>query len=77
MSTLQLYTSKQAAVNAEVRESDKYSESIFVKFTRTQSPDDNSGCSEMFLTPSQLENLGRFLVKQADEIRTAQQIRNK
>jgi hypothetical protein len=77
MATLHINTTEQFSVDATVRESDKYSEDIFVKFTRGYSADDNTGCSEMFLTPNQLENLGRFFIRQADEIRTAQEVRHK
>ena len=77
MSTLQVNMTKNCTVNATVRESDKYSESILVKFTRSYSAEDTAGCNEMFLTPAQLENLGMFFVRQAAEIRGEQEFRKK
>ena len=77
MSTLQVNMTKNCTVNAIVRESDRYSESILVKFTRSYSVEDTSGCSEMFLTPNQLEKLGMFFVRQAAEIRSEQEFRKK
>jgi hypothetical protein len=75
MATLHVSATEQFTVNATVRESDKYTESVLVKFTRSYTPDDTTGCNEMFLTPAQLENLGMFFVRQAAEIRGEQEFR--
>jgi hypothetical protein len=75
MATLLVKKTDEFSVNATVRESDKYTESVLVKFTRSYTPEDDTGCSEMFLTPAQLENLGMFLVGQASEIRAEQSLR--
>lgn len=77
MSTLHINTTDHFTVDATVRESDKYTESVLVKFTRSYLEQDTSGCSEMFLTPNQLENLGMFLVRHAAEIRSEQEFRKR
>ena len=55
-----------------VRESDEYSSQVYLRFDRHVVPENIRGTNEMFMTPVQLEQLGRFLVRQADEIRTSQ-----
>ena len=55
-----------------VRESDEYSSHVYLRFDHHVVPEDVRGTHEIFLTPVQLEQLGRFLVKQADEIRLSQ-----
>ena len=59
-------------IEVNVRESDKYTESVYVKFERNYVPENVQGVSEMFFTPDQLEDLGMFLVNQANSIRTEQ-----
>jgi hypothetical protein len=73
MATLNLNKNE---IEVTVRESDEYTESVYVRLDRLF-PKERRGCNEMFLTPSDLEFLGRFLVRQADEIRTAQEFRKK
>jgi hypothetical protein len=77
MSTLQVNNAGHFSIDATVRESDRYSESILVKFTRSYSEEDTAGCNEMFLTPNQLEKLGMFFVRQAAEIRGEQEFRKR
>jgi hypothetical protein len=60
-----------------VRESDEYTNDVFLRFCSYQSSDSPQPCNEMFITPYELEILGRFFLKQAVEIRTAQEIRKK
>jgi hypothetical protein len=76
MAQLRINANPTFTIDVTVRESDEYSESVYVKFDRHVLPEEIRGCSEMFLTPTQVEQLGRFLIRQADEIRTAQDIRN-
>lgn len=76
MASLKIDVDSTFYVDVTVRESDKYSKLAFVKFEKNFSADRIHSCDEMFLNPLQLELLGRFLVRQADEIRTAQAVRS-
>lgn len=75
MAQLVINANKMFTIDATVRESDEYTEAVYVKFER-HFHDRLSGCNEFFLTPIQLEQLGRFLIRQADDIRTAQDMRH-
>jgi hypothetical protein len=73
-----VHTIEQAGslvTNVTVRESDEYTSQVYMRFDRHIVPENVRGTNEMFMTATQLEALGRFLVKQADEIRTAQSFR--
>ena len=59
-----------------VRESDKYSQNAYLKFARSYNPDDNTGCSEMFLSLTELENLADTLKQVAARIRSQQDARH-
>jgi hypothetical protein len=75
MAVLRINSNETFTVDITVRESDKYSESVYVRFDRNMVPEEVRGVSEMFLTPDELDKFGRFLVRQADEIKTAQVMR--
>jgi len=75
MSTLQLHTNPNFSLDVTVRESDKYSKEVYLKFEHYISPENIKGVNQMFMTPKQLELLGKFLIRQADEIRTEQACR--
>ncbi len=72
MSQLQININPDVTLDVTVRESDKYTNSAYVKFEHHMSSGEIQGCNEMFLTPEQLDQLSRFLMRQADEIRSAQ-----
>jgi len=59
----------------DVRESDEFSRSVYMKITRESESGEVRGCNEVFMNATQLELLGKFLIRQADEIRTAQAVR--
>ena len=63
------------STEVNVRESDQYTRAAYVKFERHYIPEEIRACNEMFMSPEELEKLGRFLVAQADAIRTAQAVR--
>jgi len=75
MATMQLHTNPNFSLDVTVRESDKYSEAVYLKFEHYISPENIRGVNQMFMTPTQLELIGRFLIRQADEIRTEQAVR--
>lgn len=77
MATLRIDNNKTFVTEVTVTESDKYSCDVYLKFGRHYVPENVRGVSEMFLTPIQLENLGHFLIRQAKEIRTEQEMRGK
>ncbi len=68
MTTLAIVVNEDVTFNIVTRESDSYSKTAYVSFTRSDSGDSRK-CDELFLTPDHLEQLGRFLIKQADTIR--------
>lgn len=59
-----------------VDESDKYSKLVRVQFDKNHGVGKIHGCSEIFLTTDQLETLGRFLIRQADDVRASQEARS-
>jgi len=75
MATLELNRNPNSTLNVSVRESDIYSETVYVKFEHIISPENIRDVNLMFITPTELELLGKFLIRQADEIRTAQAVR--
>ena len=76
MAQLRIDTNDTIETIVTVRESDEYSSMAYVRFDRHIFPEDIRGTHEIFMTPIDLELLGRFLVRQADEIRTAQAVRD-
>ncbi len=76
MATLTLNRDSTSPVDVVVRESDLHSESVLLKLTRSVLQGTPCGCSEVFMTPSQLDHLGRFLIRQAEEIRISQEMRD-
>jgi len=76
MPQLQIDVNPMFTLDITVRESDQYTESVFVKFERNMDPGRIQGCNEMFITPDQLDQLGRFFIRQAKEITSEQFHRN-
>ena len=72
MTSLRIDSNESFSTEVTVRESDKYSQAAYVKFERHYIPEEVRGVNEMFMTPNELETLGRFLCRQADEIRRQQ-----
>jgi len=77
MSTLRIESNETTSVDVSVRESDKYTQSVLMKLSRNSGIDKVDGVNEIFMTPTELGQLGRFLTRQADEIETAQAVRKK
>lgn len=76
MTSFRIDSNDTFSTEVTVRESDKYTEAVYVKFERHYIPEEIRGVDEMFFTPNQLELLGRFLCRQADEIRRLQNNRH-
>ncbi len=72
MTTLQINDNPTFISTVTVRESDKYTKDVYVKFERHDVPEEIRGCNEMFISPDELETLGNFLVIKAQEIRNQQ-----
>ncbi len=72
MTTYRLDSNDTFSTEVTVRESDKYTKAAYVKFERHYIPEEIRGVNEMFMSTDELENLGRFLCRQADEIRRLQ-----
>lgn len=62
-------------VDITVSDGNQYDDSVQLKFARNFGAGKVHGTDELFLTPIQMELLGKFLIRQADEIRTAQSFR--
>ncbi len=58
-------------VDVSVSGADGYSDSVRVKFEHNFGFGKVHRTDEIFLTPIQLDLLGRFLIRQADELNTA------
>lgn len=71
MSKLELNVNEMFALTAEARKSDDYSDNVFIKLTRNYKNGTVMPCGDMFLTPTQLELLGKYFIRQADEVRLA------
>ncbi len=76
MATLNLKSNESFSVDVTVVESDKYTQDALVRIQRNYTDEDIVGYNELFMSPSQLAKLGRFLIKQAEEIEEAQKHRN-
>ncbi len=68
MTTHQINNNPAFVSTVTVRESDEYTQAAYVKFERQDMLEDIRGCNEMFLSVSELENLGRFLIAQSQLI---------
>lgn len=75
MAKLSIDIDKSITIDFTVRESDIHSKLIYFRIDKQLHPEEIHGCNEMLLTPTQAELLGRFLARQADEIRTEQSFR--
>ena len=71
MAKLVIDSNPTFTTDVEVRESDKFTESVFVSLKRNFGTTEIAA-GELFLTPSQLDQIGRFFVRQAEEIRQSQ-----
>ena len=70
--TLIIKSNDMFTVDVSVSESNKYDDAVQVKFAHNFGFGKVHRTDEVFLTPIQLELFGRFLIRQADELRTAQ-----
>ena len=75
MAKLTLDTNPLFTTDVEIRESDYYSGLIYLDFTKTYQ-NSKSNDSDFLLTPTQLELMAQFMLRQANEIRQAQIQRN-
>lgn len=77
MATLNIRVDKEFSINVLVRESDKHSKLTHLTFTSVSNAEEPRRCDEMFLTPIQMELIGRFLLREADYINVLQANREK
>lgn len=76
MATLQINSHSLFDTSVIIRESDKYSQLAYLKFIRSYDSEDKTPCSDMFLTVTELHDLGKFLIAQATMIQNAQDSRH-
>ncbi len=70
MTSFRIDSNETFSTEVTVRESDKYTRAAYVKFERHYIPEEIRGVNEMFMTPQELEQLGFFLIAQADKMRS-------
>lgn len=75
MTTFRIDSNDTFSTEVTVRESDPYTGAAYVRFDRHYIPEEVRGCSEMFMTPVELRNLGHFLVESAKMIEAEQKAR--
>jgi len=84
MATLAIKINEDYVVDVTIRESDIYTEKVYIEivgFTNAHAereyhvPENKNDVNELLLTPSQLDLLGRFLIREAETIRLAQEAR--
>jgi hypothetical protein len=75
MTTFTLKTNNSFSINTTVRESDEYTESVYIKFEMDPVIGHSARVDEMFMTTNELRNLGHFLVEQAKMIEADQKAR--
>lgn len=76
MSVLRINSNDSFAIEMLVRESDKYTEDVYFKLSRHYIPEQIDACDEMFFSVEQLEQIGNFILAQANEIKQIQKRRN-
>lgn len=76
MAILSLPVNNSFSLNVTVRESDIHTEAVYVKTEHYVSENTIRGASEMFMTPAQLDELGRFYIREAENIKREQFYRN-
>lgn len=69
MTTYRIDSNDTFSTEVTVRESDQYTRAAYVKFERHYIPEEIRACNEMFMSPSELERLGMFLIEQARSMR--------
>jgi len=77
MSTLRVDSNPTFVTEVTVRESDKYSQSVYVKFDRHYVPEEIRGVDEMFMSVDELEDLAKFFLNEAKMIRSEQLARQR
>ncbi len=75
MSSYRIDSNETVSTDIEVRESDRYTEMVYLRFTRSTNTS-TSRCDEMCITPEELEALGKHLISRAKDIKTEQTNRN-
>ena len=77
MTNYRVNSNETFTIDVAVRESDKYTESAYLRFEKHDIPEEIRGCHEMFLTVDELANLGKFLQEQSQIIKDLQLSRKK
>lgn len=76
MNKLTIHCNDAFSIDITVRESDKYTEAVYLKLERHYIPEDIHGTNELFLTTEQLEKLGDFFIEKSMEIKEIQKERH-
>lgn len=75
MSEFNIDITKTESISFAARESDTYSNLIVLDIKRELDSVMIGGTSEMYLTPTQMDLLGRFLIRTAESVREEQKNR--
>lgn len=71
-----LRLSEILSLEVTVGNDDGYTDNILLRFEHNHGEGRVHGADEVYLTPKQLEFVGRFLVRQADELQTARAVKS-
>ena len=77
MATLILQANKTFTIDVFVSEDNGYTDSVLVKIEQNFGNNEVNRTTEVFLTPNHMELLGRFLIRQADELRNSRMWKEK
>ena len=77
MSELRIKLNETAELVVTARESDSYTGTALFKLEKQYADGSKHDAHEAFTSPVMLEQIGRFLIKEAESIRLVQQSRDK
>jgi hypothetical protein len=77
MSELRIKINETVDLVVTARESDAYTGAAFLRLEKQYANGEMHDSHEAFISPMMLEQIGRFLIKEAESIRVSQQTRDK
>ena len=76
MTTKIIELNKDCCLITTVNESDKYSKKVHIKFEKSHKGTEINSCNEIFLSVENVDELGKFLLRQSDKLRAEQKSKN-
>jgi hypothetical protein len=65
MTKHQIESNESYTTDVTIRKSDNHTSWAYVSFNRHYAPEEIRACNEMFMTVGQLEELGKFMLREA------------